>query len=528
MHTTLLIASLLNGQPPAAGQSAIPPLQPPRPPHIVLDAQFDDWNHIGPITSDPVGDAPAAFVDLGEVRVNIDNNFVHLLIDFGRTVNVQGLEGTAMILLNADGLNETGQAMRGVTGTDIIIDLTPPLPDHPGAPGRGIALRSTTYTPDPNDPNLPPLNPYDINFAFAPTHAGRRIEFRLGRGVFPKLPPLFTNHSFTGQVVFADVNGAIQDETDAFTVTLPPRPATASTLPDDAMQPIDPLKRAAGTQARIMNWNVERSAILTNPEPFVRTINGLQPDVILLQEITDKTTLDDLRAFAARLPAPVGDNAGDAPVEWHIILGQGGGDLRCGIISRLPHTVVPALDPMIMIEQPDRTVRALGALIDIGGRKLLTTSLHLKCCGRLGSTEDDTRMREVAAVHRAMQLVCAELKPAPDGVLIAGDLNLVGSREPLENLMSGLDLDGSPLALVDAYPIDGRSNATWADRHQPFVPGRLDYAMLTDSTIDVRNCFVYDAFDLSPRWRDAHHTQADDIAVASDHMPVVFDVAWKP
>jgi endonuclease/exonuclease/phosphatase family metal-dependent hydrolase len=271
-----------------------------------------------------------------------------------------------------------------------------------------------------------------------------------------------------------------------------------------------------------MNWNVERSAILTVPDPFVRTINAVRPDVLLLQEITDKTTNDDLRAFAAQLlPADPADGG-----QWHTIIGKGGGDLRCGIISRLPLTAVPALDPIMMIEQPDRSVRAVGALIHVDNRNLLATSVHLKCCGRLGSSEDQARLSEVAAIHAAVRRAIAEFQA--HGAVLAGDFNLVGSREPLENLQAGLDLDGSPLSLVDAYQIDGRSNATWADRAQPFVPGRLDYAALSDSSLEVRGCFVYDAQDITARWRETHGILAEDTTNASDHLPLVLDIGWKP
>ena len=93
--------------------------------------------------------------------------------------------------------------------------------------------------------------------------------------------------------------------------------------------------------------------------------------------------------------------------------------------------------------------------------------------------------------------------------------------------MTGLDLDASVLGVVDAYQIDGRSNATWADRRQPFVPGRLDYAVFSDSTLNTKRSFVYDSWDLAPKWCAHHGAQADDTSLASDHLPVVFDVAWK-
>ena len=63
-----------------------------------------------------------------------------------------------------------------------------------------------------------------------------------------------------------------------------------------------------------------------------------------------------------------------------------------------------------------------------------------------------------------------------DAVLIGGNFNLVGSRDPIDVLLNaGLHVDGSPLADVRALSLDGRTNATWRGiGGGRFTPGRLD------------------------------------------------------
>ncbi len=495
------------------------------PPTIVLDAKFEDWDAVKPLLVDPA-DAADAFVDLGEVRAAVDDNFVHLLVDFGRTVNVQGLDGSADIILNVDGDDATGAETEGVKGADLIIRCTPPNPDRPGTTGRGIGIASTTYTGDKNDPARPLLNPYDIGLAFAPSYASRRIEFRIARGTMTTLnpptalPSLFTGGACSGKIVFRAIDGTMKDETDVFSFNVPPRNAAlATTQASDANQTTDPLFRADFSKIRVMSWNAELGAIISRPEAFVRTFNAIDPDVVLLQELTDKITAEQVSEFLTHLRPDVSDRP------WRVLLGKGGGDLRCAVLSKLPIDAVNLLETVAYPNRPDRSIRIAAAMVDAGGKKLLAASIHLKCCGRNGSPEDETRLIEVDQLHAALKAAVAELKP--DGLVIAGDFNLVGSRLPLENMMTGLDIDNTAMDVADTYQLDGRSNATWRERGQPFAPGRLDYMLFSDLSLKVDRCFIYDAWDLAPKWRTEHGTHADDTDLASDHLPVVADFAWR-
>ncbi|MHC4993154.1 MAG: endonuclease/exonuclease/phosphatase family protein, partial [Planctomycetota bacterium] len=249
-------------------------------------------------------------------------------------------------------------------------------------------------------------------------------------------------------------------------------------------------------------------------------LRALEPDVILLQEIPEDTTPLQLVEFARRwVPG-----SGPRRSGWNALLGAGGGDLRCAVVTRLELDPVRALRVVPFPDLPQRTIRV--AASEVGARRrLLVLSVHLRCCGWAGSFEDRTRQVEADALRRAVQAAL----PATNahGVLIAGDLNLVGSRRPLDLLAEGLDGDGSALTVAEMLQIDGRSNATWGDPDLPFVPGRLDFLLHADSSLERVNAFVMDTRDLEPQWLQRHGLRADDTVSASDHLPLVTDLRWS-
>jgi hypothetical protein len=133
------------------------------------------------------------------------------------------------------------------------------------------------------------------------------------------------------------------------------------------------------------------------------------------------------------------------------------------------------------------------------------------------------RRNEVGQIRKA---VAAAMKDGNyDAVIVGGDMNLVGSCQILETLVGGLDLDGTALEPCPAYQLNGRSTATWTDAGQPFIPGRLDYLLYSDSAIQLLDTFVFQTDDLSAQWIDGHGLRADD-SRCSDHLPVVADLRF--
>jgi len=108
-----------------------------------------------------------------------------------------------------------------------------------------------------------------------------------------------------------------------------------------------------------------------------------------------------------------------------------------------------------------------------------------------------------------------------DAVLVAGDLNLVGSRAPLERLAAGLDPAGGDLVVARALHPDGRDGWTWSAPRSAYTPGRLDYMLSSPSSLRVAAAFVLDTADLSPAVCARHGLEPGDARAASDHLPIV-------
>ena len=470
------------------------------PPRIVIDGRFDDWGEVQPKLIDPV-DAAGEAIDLRDISLTSDGRFVHLLVDFGRTVNIQKLDVAVHLVLDVDGNESTGRNAFGLNGADLDIILSPT--DGLG----GVALASTA-------PNAPSLNPYDIGFTFGPTYANRRFEFRIERGAkLAGIPSFLASGRMQGKIVCTDPQGDVIDRTAAFGSDLAPLRIAEQTVTAEP-----PAKSPGAGAIRMMSWNAASGALIRNPEPFVRVLAAINPDVIFLQELTERSSASQLESFLNQRLSSETSN------EWTVIFGEGGGNLRCAVASKLPLELAEPFEVLPYPDWPDRSLRVAGAVITTANRRLLCVSVHFRCCGGIGSQQDFIRILEAETIREELRKLTES--GSIDGVIVAGDLNLVGSRRPLDLLTTRLALTDLSLIEAEPYQLDSLSNATWSDRKQPFVPGRLDYLLFSQRTLAAPSSFVFDTHDLSPPTLRRLGLRTDDTGSASDHFPVVVDVQW--
>jgi hypothetical protein len=488
-----------------------------RGPGIVIDGRFGDWDRV-PVAArvDGEGSGPC---DVRELRLAQDSAGIYLLFDCGQEVTLQQMAGTLSLLFDADGDPETGTTLHGLPGTDVVVDFSP----------RGQAGTTIRNTLAPTEVRTADA----VALAFEPTHAAARYEIRIGRGgVLSGLAPLFTGKRVTVMAVSTDEDGTVGDSVGPATLRL------------DDFEPIqlngrqDPLARAPNTAFRALSWNVARG-LVTRPDAFLRVIAALAPDLLLLDEAPELPSVEPLKSFFLRLPTHP-----DAP-PWNLIYGGGGGYQRGLLASREP---LQGVDAFRRIEYPapassqlrqvlsdpkrierEQLIATQGLAVSAGavmlqGRRLLAVSVDLQCCGTPNSFDDRKRNLEAELIRDAVRAALA--KERFDGVIIAGDFNLVASRSALETLTEGLDLDGSALAVAEPLQLDGLTVATVDSPGARFAPGRLDFQLYSDSTLEVARTFVLDARDLSPRWLLRHNLQGSDQR-ASDHLPIVTDYRWK-
>jgi hypothetical protein len=120
--------------------------------------------------------------------------------------------------------------------------------------------------------------------------------------------------------------------------------------------------------------------------------------------------------------------------------------------------------------------------------------------------------------------------------LITGDLNLVGDAQQLTTLRTGdivdngtygpdfaPDWDGSDLTDTRPLHSEARFAYTWRSDFSAYQPGRLDFVLFNDSTIDLGRHFAIYTPEMSGATLATYGVQAGDVTDVSDHLPVVAD-----
>jgi len=151
-------------------------------------------------------------------------------------------------------------------------------------------------------------------------------------------------------------------------------------------------------------------------------------------------------------------------------------------------------------------------------------SMHLKSRGAKDSIEDRRRMAEARAINAAFTRDATAA--AAQRRIMSGDLNLVGSRPPLDILRAGVDADGSDLTPAAAMVHGDLAYYTWKDDKTAFSPGRLDWIVYSDSNLKEHASFVLDASRLDQSVLTALGIERGDTATA-DHLPVVIDLVAR-
>ncbi|HRQ71820.1 MAG TPA: endonuclease/exonuclease/phosphatase family protein [Phycisphaerales bacterium] len=445
---------------------------------VTLDGSIDEW--------------PA------DKAVLADAHYLYLRLAVeGTTRAIQASHESLTILLDVDADAATGTRIdepANSLGVDLEVRFSPRRDD--GSPGRGVSV--VAHTPD--GPRT--LSHADLDLLVAPTHAAEWYELRLSRILPDGLPRagLASDGRASGMIVLHDAGGQVAGWSDPFTVAL--APAAREPHLGDADLPRKP--RGA---VRIVSWNVEHAAPMRNAGPFANAILALEPDVVLVQEWTLETPGQLRGWFTASLPASDGR-------PWHTHLGDGWG---VAIVSK--HPLEPLGPTRLELPGHEAPVRFIGAIAHTPSGPVALASIHLKCCGGADGPEDAQRNAEA-------RLINATLADALTGVqhgalVIAGDVNLVGRRKPLDTLAAGLASGGGNLAIAAPRVLGDAAYYTWSDPGTEFSPGRLDFALVGGGRIV--NAFVLDTARLSDAALERIGLDRTDTA-ASDHRPLVIDV----
>lgn len=491
---------------------------------IVIDGDLSDWR--------------------GGRVASADADAVYFRFSPGRTSTLQANDETTRLVFDLDDDPATGKALQGPPsvgrlGVDLEILYSPPLDALD--PGRVQQIRSRSAQRGEAPPEftggLTVLRHHDggamtrhthadAGFVTSPTYASEWYEARIDRHA-PAVQGTGLDRAgtATGIVLVTDSGGGVIRYSEPFRFVLPEaaparRQATASIPPQQS-----------GT-VRVLSMNVLRGKPLTEPAPFARLIAAIEPDVLLLQE-GDGFTPESLEAWLSGYVGPLPTKHEWASGVQGLAGGVGAWDAVAfgehGVAIATPHLITGVYDERLMVTDPntgvERTVRAIFALVSTPRGDVLACSTHMKCCGSAGSPEDLLRLAEADAINRRFaelaELIRMETGREISARVIGGDVNLVGSREPLERLGAGLDRGGGDLAVVDTPVLGDSVYYTWREDRSAFGPGRLDWILV--GGMRTTQAFAVDTRLIDPGTLAGLGLESEDSAV-SDHLPIVVDL----
>lgn len=292
---------------------------------------------------------------------------------------------------------------------------------------------------------------------------------------------------------------------------------------------------------RILSWNISNDAFVSEPKAFESMLRWAEPDVLLLDEVHPTADPGVLTETLAAI-SPEGDSA------WHVDVGVSGGRQRGLVASRarlerlpefssiLPYPEADArliLDAMSEKERADPDLSMLGGIpvngvvVHIGARTLLVVVADLQCCGD-GPTSWQEHRRRVEAreirqlIHQVLERISV------DGVILAGDFNMVNSTFPMAILTGPYPQPHSGMIPAELYHTDGSTTWTWDGRRTPFPSNTLDYQLYSPAGLAVASGFILDSEGLPSDTRERLGVHLDASTRLSRHRPLLVEYRWNP
>jgi len=474
------------------------------PARIYVDEEGSDWADISVRHTDSPNDGDG--VDLERLWVAHGEEYLFLRIELGEAINLQ--ENNEMTLyLDTDNDPDTGRQRLGLGA-----ELAWTFGARSGQVFRGGPAQEVTHAA--------------LGFTSLPTVTSETFEIAFDRSATPTdAGPLFQGDS---------LRIGLRNDGDR----LPDADGGLGYVLSDAETPLDAssIEGPDGSAVRLLSYNSVndfdrgRSAIfMQDRQPsFRRIFDATEPDVIAFQEVYDQTAAQTEDVAAG----PLGLSG-----EWN--WAKRGPDLVLG--SRYP---ILDSHPIPGYENATSGAFLLDAT-DALNSPLLVVNMHPPCCNY--GPEDGEPSRN-AQRQQVVDGVVAFLRDVKQGegpfdvspgtpIVVLGDMNFVGDAQQPRTLRTGEivntdrfgdpsapDWDGSPLLDTKPRQVATPLHTTWIALDSSFPPGRLDYAFVTDSVLEVVHEFVLHTPALPEDMRATHGLRADDTVTASDHLPVVIDV----
>jgi len=292
----------------------------------------------------------------------------------------------------------------------------------------------------------------------------------------------------------------------------------------------------------VLSWNISGNAFVSHPQEFEALLAFAAPDIVLLDEVDPSTSAAQLRAA---LPLRrFGSNQDGA---WHISFGTSGGRQRVVIASRdpleeleefgglVPYSEdarrqitqrMPAVDQERWAASMDAGIAVNAAIVRTGGERLLVVSADFECCGDDPESWAELKRRvEAKEIRRLIRRVVE--RTSVDGIVVAGDFNLVSTAIPLALIAGPYDTPLSGLIAAELYHRDGNATWTWDGRGTPFPSRALDFQVYSPNTLRVAQGEILDTEDMTVELLELHGLNGEWSKALSNHRPLVIEYLWR-
>ena len=291
---------------------------------------------------------------------------------------------------------------------------------------------------------------------------------------------------------------------------------------------------------RVLSWNISDDAFVSEQQEFLSLLHWADPDVVLLDEVNPSASDEELLKSLDAL-GPGKDET------WTINIGASGGRQRTIVASRAPQESLPEFSSIVPYSDADRRfllnhmssedraysnygidggIPVNGAIILDDGRRLLVVIADLQCCGDdQHSWQEYRRRAEVREIRRLIERVLQ--RTSVDGVLIAGDFNLVNGPTPMFVLSEPYSTAHAGLIAANLYHPDGSTSWTWDGRRTPFPSGTLDYQLYSPQGLTMRSGLILDTESLPSETLKQHGLERGMAGRTGRHRPLVVEYSWN-
>lgn len=294
----------------------------------------------------------------------------------------------------------------------------------------------------------------------------------------------------------------------------------------------------------VLSWNISGNAFVSHPQEFEALLAFAAPDIVLLDEVDPSTSAAQLRA--ALPPRQFGSNKDAAIGAWHISFGTSGGRQRVVVASRYPFEEpeefaglvpypedarrqitqrMPDVDQERWAASMDAGIAVNAAIVRPGGQRLLVVSADFECCGDDPESWAELKRRvEAKEIRRLIRRVVE--RTSIDGVVVAGDFNLVSTPIPLALIAGPYETPISGLIAAELYHRDGKATWTWDGRGTPFPSRALDFQVYSPNTLRFVQGEILDTEDMTVELLELHGLDAESSIALSNHRPLVIEYLW--